>query len=64
MYAMHCTRSDIAFAICKLLRFTKNPSVMHWKVIERVLGYIKRTKDLGLFYNSFLVVLEGYTEAS
>ena len=64
MYAMHCTRPDIAFVVCKLLRFTKNPGVMHWKAIARVLGYLKRTKDLGLFYNSFPAVLEGYTVAS
>ncbi|XP_075099495.1 secreted RxLR effector protein 161-like [Nicotiana tabacum] len=25
MYAMHCTRPDIAFAVCKLSRFTSNP---------------------------------------
>ena len=33
MYAMHCTRLDIAFAICKLSRFTHNPSTDHWRVI-------------------------------
>ena len=37
---------------------------MHWKAITRVLGYLKRTKDLGLFYNNFPAVLEGYTDAS
>ena len=29
MYAMHCTRPDITFAVCKLSIFTKNPGVMH-----------------------------------
>ena len=29
MYAMHCTRPDIAFTVCKLSRFTSNPSVEH-----------------------------------
>ena len=37
---------------------------MHYKAITRVLGYLKRTKDLGLFYNNFPAVLEGYTDAS
>ena len=64
MYVMHYTRPNIAFAVCKLLRYTKNPEVMHWKAITRVLGYLKRTKDLGLFYNNFLTILEGYTDAS
>ncbi|KAH9681085.1 hypothetical protein KPL71_026816 [Citrus sinensis] len=29
MYAMHCKRPDIAFAVCKMSRFTSNPSVEH-----------------------------------
>ena len=64
MYAMHCTRPDIAYAVCKLSRFTSSPSIEHWKAIARVLGYLKRTKNLGLFYNNFPTVLEGYTDAS
>ncbi|XP_073275465.1 secreted RxLR effector protein 161-like [Primulina huaijiensis] len=64
MYDMHCTRHDIAFTVGKLFRYTCNPSVEHWKAIARVLGYLKRTKSFGLFYNNFPVVLEGYTDAS
>ena len=64
MYAMHCTRPDIAFSVCKLSRFTINPSVDHWKAIGRVLGYLKRTINYGLFYNTFPSVVEGYSDAS
>ena len=64
MYAMHCTRPDIAFTVCKLSRFISNPSVEHWKAIARVLGYLKKTMNLGLLYNKFPAVLEGYTDAS
>ena len=64
MYAMHCTRPDIAFAICKLSRFTHNPSTDHWRAIGRVLGYLKKTKSFGLYYNKFPSVLEGYCDAS
>lgn len=64
MYAMHCTRPDIAFAVCKLSRYTHNPSAEHWRAIGRVLGYLKKTMNFGLFYNNFPVVLEGYTDAS
>ena len=63
-YAMHCTRPDIAFTVCKLSRYTNNPSVEHWKPIARVLGYLKRTMNFGLFYNKYPIVLEGYTDAS
>ena len=64
MYAMHCTRPDIAFAVCKLSRYTSNPSVEHWKSISRIFGYLKKTKNLCLFYNDYPAVLEGYTDAS
>ncbi|KAL0301617.1 UNVERIFIED_CONTAM: Retrovirus-related Pol polyprotein from transposon TNT 1-94 [Sesamum radiatum] len=64
MYAMHCTRPDITFAVCRLSRFTSNPSIEHWKGIRRVFGYLKGTANLGLFYNRFPAVLEGYSDAS
>ena len=64
MYAMYCTRPDISFSIGKLSRFTSNPSVDHWKAIDRVVGYLRKTISLRLFYSEFLVVLEGYSDAS
>lgn len=64
MYVMHYTRPDIAFVVCKLLRYTSNPSVDHWKAIGRIFGYLKRTIRLGLFYFNFPAVLEGYSDAS
>ncbi|KAL0451611.1 UNVERIFIED_CONTAM: Retrovirus-related Pol polyprotein from transposon TNT 1-94 [Sesamum latifolium] len=48
----------------KLSRFTNNPSIEHWKGIRRVFGYFKGTVNLGLFYNRFPAVLEGYSDAS
>ena len=38
MYAMHYTRLDIAYVVCKMSRYTSNPSVEHWKVIGRIFG--------------------------
>ncbi|XP_012837650.1 PREDICTED: uncharacterized protein LOC105958188 [Erythranthe guttata] len=64
MYVMRSTRPDIAFAVCMLSRYTNNPNIEDWKAIGRILGYLKRTKDLGIFYSTFPSVLEGYTDAS
>ena len=50
--------------MCRLVRYTKNRGKNHWKVVTRILGYLKRTKDLGLFYNNFSSVLERNTSAS
>jgi hypothetical protein len=64
MYAMHCIRPDVAFAINRLSRYTSSSSVEHWKAIARVLGYLKKTKDLGLYYSGYPAVLEGYSDAN
>jgi hypothetical protein len=64
MYATHCTRPDIAYAVCKLSRYTSNPNNDHWKAIGRVLGYLKRTRKLALHYDRFPAVLECYSDAS
>jgi len=63
MYVMHCNRSDVAFTVCKLSRYTSNTSMDHRKTITRVRGYLKKTMNFGLFYNIFSVVLEGYVDA-
>ncbi|GKE21616.1 zinc finger, CCHC-type containing protein [Tanacetum coccineum] len=36
MYAMICTRPDIAFVMGKLSRYISNPSTQHWQEIQRV----------------------------
>ncbi|GKE66836.1 zinc finger, CCHC-type containing protein [Tanacetum coccineum] len=64
MYAMTCTRPDIAFAVGKLSRYTSNPGTQHWKAIQRVLKYLKKTMDYKLTYIGYPSVLEGYTDAS
>ncbi|GJY48599.1 zinc finger, CCHC-type containing protein [Tanacetum coccineum] len=64
MYAMTCTRPDIAFAVGKLSRHTSNPGTQHWQAIQRVLEYLKKTMDYKLKYSGYPSVLEGYTDAS
>ncbi|GKB99120.1 zinc finger, CCHC-type containing protein [Tanacetum coccineum] len=64
MYAINCTRSDIAFAVGKLSRYTSNPSTQHLQAIQQVLKYLKKAIDYKLTYTDYLLVLEGYTDAS
>ena len=64
MHAMHCTRPYIVHAICKLSRYTSNPSTAHWDGITRILRYLKKYKNLGPFYGNFPTVLEGCIDAS
>ncbi|KAA0060459.1 hypothetical protein IC582_014232 [Cucumis melo] len=62
-YAVDYTRPSIAYAVGLLCRFTSRPSLEHWNAIERVMRYLKKTQNLGLHYNKFPVVLEGYSDA-
>ncbi|GKC80047.1 retrovirus-related pol polyprotein from transposon TNT 1-94 [Tanacetum coccineum] len=64
MYATHCTRPDIVYDVSKLSRYTSNPSQDHWKAIGRIFGYLKRTRQLALYYDRFPAILEGYSDAS
>ncbi|GJX67500.1 zinc finger, CCHC-type containing protein [Tanacetum coccineum] len=64
MYAMTCTRPDIAFAVGKLSRYTSNPGTQHWQAIQRVLKYLKKTMDYRPIYSGYPLVLKGYTDAS
>ena len=60
MYLMSCTRPDIAYTVSKLSRYMSNPNDDHWKGIIRVLRYLRYTRDYGLHYTRYPVVLEGY----
>ncbi|KAA0055481.1 hypothetical protein E5676_scaffold314G00540 [Cucumis melo var. makuwa] len=62
-YAANCTRSDIAYAVGLLCRFTSRPNLEHWNAIERVMRYLKKTQNLGLHCNKFPAVLEGDNDA-
>ncbi|KAK6146304.1 hypothetical protein DH2020_020173 [Rehmannia glutinosa] len=64
MYLKNCTRSDIAYSVSKLSRFTSNPSTDHWKAVTRVLRYLKYTMNYGILYTRYPVVLEGYCDAN
>nr|GEU30028.1 zinc finger, CCHC-type [Tanacetum cinerariifolium] len=64
MYAMTCTRPDIAFAMGKLSMYTCNPGAQHWQAIQRVLKYLKKTMDYRLTYTGYPLVLEDYTNVS
>ena len=64
MYVMNCTHPDIAYAVSKLSRYTSIPGPYHWKVIVRVLRYLKYTQNYGLHYSKYLAVLEGYCDAN
>ncbi|GJT91352.1 zinc finger, CCHC-type containing protein [Tanacetum coccineum] len=64
MYAITCTRPNIAFLVGKLSRYTSNPSTQHWQAIQWVLKYLKKIMNYSLPYICYPYVLELYTDVS
>nr|GEU84054.1 hypothetical protein [Tanacetum cinerariifolium] len=50
MYAVRCTRPDIAFAQNLCSRFQQKPSKAHWTAVKTILKYLRNTKDIVLVY--------------
>lgn len=50
MYAMICTRPDLAYAVSLVSRFMANPGKSHWQALKWIMRYLKGTIELGLIY--------------
>ncbi|GKE70966.1 hypothetical protein Tco_1529038 [Tanacetum coccineum] len=48
MYAVRCTRPDVAFAQNITSRFQQNPGELHWTAVKNILKYLRNTKDMFL----------------
>ena len=64
MYAMTCTRPDVAYSLGVVSRYQSNPGEMHWKVVKSILKYLRNTKDQWLIYGESDLKLVGYTDSS
>ncbi|KAJ4744212.1 Transposon Ty1-GR1 Gag-Pol polyprotein [Rhynchospora pubera] len=65
MYAMLCTRPDVAHPISVTSRYQANPGMAHWTAVKNILKYLKRTKESILVYGGDQeLVVTGYTDAS
>ncbi|GJZ78687.1 retrotransposon protein, putative, ty1-copia subclass [Tanacetum coccineum] len=52
MYAVRCTRLDVAFAQNLCSRFQQNPGEIHWTAMKTILKYLRYTKDMVLVYRA------------
>jgi hypothetical protein len=50
IYLANSTRSNIAFAVNLLARYSAAPTKRHWVGVKIVFRYLNCTRDLGLFY--------------
>ncbi|GJT06832.1 retrovirus-related pol polyprotein from transposon TNT 1-94 [Tanacetum coccineum] len=63
MFAMICTRPDIAHAVGVVSRYMAEPGREHWKVVKRILIYIKGTSDVALCYGESGLTDKGYVNS-
>lgn len=63
MYAMVCTRPDIAHAVGVVSRFMSNPGREHWEAVKWLLRYLKGTSKVALCFSKKDVILEGFSDA-
>ena len=65
MYAMNCTRPDVAYALSVTCRHQQNPGEKHWTAVKAILRYLRRTKDCFLVYGGHPELMASrYVDAS
>ncbi|KAL3641556.1 hypothetical protein CASFOL_012371 [Castilleja foliolosa] len=66
MYAMVCTRPDLAHALSILSRFMSNPGKAHWQAAKWLMRYVKGSVNLSLIYRKSEEdnnMIEGYVDS-
>ena len=63
MYAMVCTRPDIAHSVGVVSRFLANPGKKHWEAVKWILRYLKGTGHHCLCFGNNEIMLEGFADA-
>ncbi|KAJ9561641.1 hypothetical protein OSB04_006801 [Centaurea solstitialis] len=66
MYAMLCTRPDVAYSESVTSRYQQNPGEAHWVAVKNILKYLRRTKEMFLVFGGSEdeISVIGYTDAS
>ncbi|GJY84308.1 hypothetical protein Tco_0497684 [Tanacetum coccineum] len=59
MYAVRCTRPDVAFAQNITSHFQQNSVEPYWIVVKSILKYLRNTKDMFLVYGGYVFILNG-----
>ena len=63
MYAMVCTRPDIAHAVGVVSRFMSNPGREHWEAVKWILRYLRGSLTSALVFRKSELGLQGYVDA-
>ncbi|KAJ9547366.1 hypothetical protein OSB04_019909 [Centaurea solstitialis] len=63
MYAMICTRPDLAYVVSMVSRYMANPGKEHWKAVQWIFRYLKGTADLCLHFGRNSLGVLGYVDS-
>ena len=64
MYAIVCTRPDIANTVGVVNRFLDNPGKEHWEAVKWILRYLRGSTYECLCFGASNPILKGYTYAN
>ncbi|KAJ9543906.1 hypothetical protein OSB04_023613 [Centaurea solstitialis] len=66
MYAMLCTRPDVAYSVSVTSRYQQNPGEPHSVAVKNILKYLRRTKEMFLVFGGSEdeISVTGYSDAS
>jgi hypothetical protein len=63
MYAMICTRPDLAYAVSMVSRYMANPGKEHWKAVQWVFRYLSGTRYHCLCFGTSRDGVQGYVDS-
>jgi hypothetical protein len=63
LYIALQTRPDLAYAVCRIAKFCQNPMNEHWKALDQIFGYLKATKEYGIWVGGQKKGLACYVDA-
>jgi len=63
MYAMVCTRPDIAHAMGVVSKYMNNLGKEHWMAVKWILRYLRGTTNQALCFGGSNISLQGYVHA-
>ncbi|OIV89834.1 hypothetical protein TanjilG_28396 [Lupinus angustifolius] len=52
LYAMVCTRPDLAQAVSQVCKYMSKPGKQHWEAVKWIFRYLKGTTGLGIMFGS------------
>ena len=64
MYAMVCTRPNIAHTVGVVSRFMSRPGKQHWEAFKWILRYLEGSLDICLCFIGASLKLQGYVDAN